>query len=81
MLISDLVESPISNRQKNRSSIIKNIRKLIYDFSILKVMPVSVISTSLQANMIFSDLATDGFISSRFCQKYGLPNSLLTVTH
>ena len=80
MPFSDLGESSISNRQKDTSSIIKNIRKLIYVFSILKVMTVSVISTYLQANAIISDLATDEFISSRFCQKYGLTNSLLTLT-
>ena len=40
-LISDvweLVENSILNRQKHRSSVISNIQKTTYDFSILKVM-------------------------------------------
>ena len=40
-LISDvweLVENSILNRQKDRSSVISNIQKTTYDFSILKVM-------------------------------------------
>ena len=51
----------------------------MYDFSILKVMAVCINAT--RANAIFSALARYGFFSSRFCQKYGLPNSLLALTH
>ena len=35
----------------------------------------------MRANAIFSALARYGFVSSRFCQKYGLPNSSLALTY
>ena len=50
----DLVESSRLNRRKERSSVINNIQKPMYDFSILKVMTVCI--THMRANTIFSDL-------------------------
>ena len=50
----DLVESSRSNKRKDGSSVIKNLQKPIYNFSILKVM---IVSTYKRAYSIFLALA------------------------